>query len=212
MRKKYMKLLLSTSFCLASFFSLAQTKVITGQVKDENNAPMPGAVVMVQGTQIGMMCDNQGNYKLSLDISGMESITIQASMVGYEKVKATLVNNPEPTIQNFSLKQDQMGLKELVVTGVTNSKSKLESSVSISTIRAENINQSAPRTTAEIFRAIPGIRSEASAGDGNTNITVRGVPISSGGSKYLQLQEDGLPVLQFGDIAFATSDIFLRAD
>jgi hypothetical protein len=38
------------------------------------------------------------------------------------------------------------------------------------------------------------------------------VPISSGGSKYLQIQEDGLPVLLFGDIAFATADIFTRFD
>jgi outer membrane receptor protein involved in Fe transport len=38
------------------------------------------------------------------------------------------------------------------------------------------------------------------------------VPISAGGSKYLQLQEDGLPIFLFGDIAFGTSDIFLRSD
>lgn len=207
-----MKLLLSMSLILASFISMAQTKTISGQVKDETNSPLPGAVVMIQGTQIGIMADENGNYKLSFDAAGMESITITATMVGYEKSKATVSNSAEPVVQNFTLKQDQLGLKEMVVTGVSNPKSKLESSVSISSIRAENINQTAPRTTAEIFRAIPGIRSEASAGDGNTNITVRGVPISSGGSKYLQLQEDGLPVLQFGDIAFATADIFLRAD
>ncbi|OYU97805.1 MAG: TonB-dependent receptor [Bacteroidetes bacterium B1(2017)] len=212
MRKNYKKFLLSTTLCLASLISMAQMKTITGQVKDETNAAMPGAVVTVQGTSIGNVCDENGNYKLSFDVTGMEKIVLNASMVGYEKSSATIDANADASVQNFSLKQDQLGLKELVVTGVTNAKSKLESSVSISTIRAENINQSAPRTTAEIFRAIPGIRSEASAGDGNTNITVRGVPISSGGSKYLQLQEDGLPVLQFGDIAFATSDIFLRAD
>lgn len=212
MRKNYMKLMFMLGFSLTSIISMAQTKIIKGQVTDETNAPMPGAVVMISGTQIGNMCDEKGNYKLSFDASGMEEVTVIASMVGYEKAKANVTLSGESFTQNFSLKQDQMGLKEMVVTGVTNPKSKLESSVSISTLRAENINQSAPRTTAEIFRAIPGIRSEASAGDGNTNITVRGVPISSGGSKYLQLQEDGLPVLQFGDIAFATSDIFLRAD
>ncbi|MCF8447324.1 MAG: TonB-dependent receptor, partial [Bacteroidia bacterium] len=190
---------------------MAQTRTITGEVKDESGAPLIGAVVMIQGTQIGNLCDEKGNYSLSFDNEGLESIVLIASMVGYEKSKVTLTGSGN-LVQNFTLKEDQMGLKELVVTGVTNPKSKLESSVSISTLRAENIAQSAPRTTAEIFRAIPGIRSEASAGDGNTNITVRGVPISSGGSKYLQLQEDGLPVLQFGDIAFATSDIFLRAD
>lgn len=113
---------------------------------------------------------------------------------------------------DFVLSTDALGLDEVVVTGVVNSRSKLESSVSITTLKPEGILQSSPRTTAEIFRTIPGIRSEASGGDGNTNITVRGIPISAGGSKYLQLQEDGLPNFMFGDIAFATSDIFLRAD
>lgn len=206
-----MKLLLVAVLSIGSLVSMAQTRTITGEVKDESGAPLIGAVVMIQGTQIGNLCDEKGNYSLSFDNEGLESIVLIASMVGYEKSKVTLTGSGN-LVQNFTLKEDQMGLKELVVTGVTNPKSKLESSVSISTLRAENIAQSAPRTTAEIFRAIPGIRSEASAGDGNTNITVRGVPISSGGSKYLQLQEDGLPVLQFGDIAFATSDIFLRAD
>ncbi len=104
------------------------------------------------------------------------------------------------------------GLNEVVITGVTSEASKLKSSVSITTLKPSSIEQSTPRTTAEIFRSIPGIRSESSGGEGNTNIAVRGVPISAGGSKYLQLQEDGLPVFLFGDMAFATSDIFLRFD
>jgi outer membrane receptor protein involved in Fe transport len=103
-------------------------------------------------------------------------------------------------------------LEEVFVTGVVNPKTKIKSSVSITTLGIKQIEQSAPRSTAEIFRTIPGIRSESTGGEGNANIAVRGVPISSGGSKYLQLQEDGLPVLLFGDIAFATADIFTRFD
>jgi outer membrane receptor protein involved in Fe transport len=103
-------------------------------------------------------------------------------------------------------------LEEVFVTGVVNPKTKIKSSVSITTLGVKQIEQSAPRSTAEIFRTIPGIRSESTGGEGNANIAVRGVPISSGGSKYLQLQEDGLPVLLFGDIAFATADIFTRFD
>jgi len=103
-------------------------------------------------------------------------------------------------------------IEEVVITGVVNQRSKIKSSVSVSSISAVQVEQSAPRSTAEIFRTIPGIRSESSGGEGNANITVRGVPISSGGSKYLQIQEDGLPVLLYGDIAFATSDIFTRFD
>lgn len=41
---------------------------------------------------------------------------------------------------------------------------------------------------------------------------MRGLPVASGGAKFLQLQEDGLPVMQFGDIAFGNADIFMRLD
>ena len=95
-------------------------------------------------------------------------------------------------------KDSVKNVNEVVVTGVTNPKAALSSSISISTLRPDQIERSAPRTTAEIFRQIPGIRSESSAGDGNTNLSVRGVPLATGGSKYLLIQEDGLPVLQFG--------------
>jgi outer membrane receptor protein involved in Fe transport len=116
----------------------------------------------------------------------------------------------ETTPVNDTIKTTQ--LEDVVVTGVVNPRAKIKSSVSITTMDAKLIDQSAPRSTAEIFRSIPGIRSESSGGEGNSNISVRGVPISSGGSKYLQIQEDGLPVLLFGDISFATADIFTRFD
>lgn len=109
-------------------------------------------------------------------------------------------------------RQDSLGLDEIVVTAVPRSANRLQSSVSVSSLDAQSIADGAPRTTAEIFRQIPGIRSESTGGDGNANIAVRGLPVASGGAKFLQLQEDGLPVVQFGDIAFGNADIFLRAD
>jgi len=107
---------------------------------------------------------------------------------------------------------DSLGLEEIVVTAVAGQASKLRSSVSVSGITADDFADFAPRSTAEIFRNIPGIRSESTGGEGNANIAVRGLPVASGGAKFLQLHEDGLPVLEFGDIAFGNADIFLRAD
>lgn len=107
---------------------------------------------------------------------------------------------------------DALGFDEIVVTASARPTNRLDSSVSVSALDAGAIAEAAPRTTAEIFRQIPGVRSESTGGDGNANIAVRGLPVASGGAKFLQLQEDGLPVLQFGDIAFGNADIFLRAD
>ncbi len=101
---------------------------------------------------------------------------------------------------------------EIVVTAVARGRDRLDTAISTSSLKADDIQKAAPRSVAEIFRSLPGIRSESSGGEGNANISIRGLPIASGGAKFLQLQEDGLPVLEFGDITFGNADIFLRAD
>lgn len=104
-------------------------------------------------------------------------------------------------------------LEEVIVTGVVREGvSKLEASVSVSSLNQEDIAKIAPRSVAEIFRSLPGIRAESSGGNGNANITVRGIPLATGGSKYMQIHEDGLPVLEFGDMNFANTDNFVRYD
>ena len=100
----------------------------------------------------------------------------------------------------------------IIVTAVARGQNVLDSSVSVSSLNSDTIVDLAPRSSAELIRQIPGIRSESSGGDGNANIAVRGLPVASGGAKFLQLQEDGLPILEFGDITFGNADIFLRAD
>ncbi len=107
---------------------------------------------------------------------------------------------------------DGVDLDAIVVTATSGGKSKLRTSVSTSSIGIDTLERSAPRSTAEIFRNIPGVRSESTGGEGNANIAVRGLPVASGGAKFLQLQEDGMPVMEFGDIAFGNADIFLRND
>lgn len=102
--------------------------------------------------------------------------------------------------------------ERIIVTGVSKGSSIMASSVSVSSFGEEQLKVTTPRTTAEAFRSIPGIRAESSGGEGNANIAVRGLPVAAGGAKFLQLQEDGLPIVQFGDIAFGNADIFIRLD
>lgn len=106
-----------------------------------------------------------------------------------------------------------LDFERIVITGAAGKGSTvMASSVSVSSLSSDQIEVTTPRSSAEAFRSIPGIRSESSGGEGNANIAVRGLPVAAGGAKFLQLQEDGLPILQFGDIAFGNADIFLRLD
>jgi outer membrane receptor protein involved in Fe transport len=75
----------------------------------------------------------------------------------------------------------------------------------------ESVVVTAPSNAADILRNVPGVLVQASGGEGNANITARGL-LQSGGAKLMQFQEDGMPVLDFGDIDFGTADTFVRAD
>ena len=122
-------------------------------------------------------------------------------------------NTPATEAQAPANKQPgAVGLEEVIVTARATPQTKLRSSVSVTTLNAATIAQSDPSSAADILRDVPGIRAEASGGEGNANIAVRGLPVATGGSKYAQFQEDGLPIVQFGDIDFATADQFLRVD
>ncbi len=117
-----------------------------------------------------------------------------------------------PAADGDPVLEDSMATNTIIVTGVARGQNELESSVSLSVLDSETIADLNPRSAADLVRQLPGIRAEASGGEGNANIAVRGLPVSTGGARYIQLQEDGLPVLEFGDIVFGNADNFVRAD
>lgn len=99
------------------------------------------------------------------------------------------------------------------MTATTGDKSRFRSSISVSQISQDAIQNFTPRSEAEVLRNIPGLLPSDTAGPGgNANIGVRGIPVSTGGSEYVALQEDGLPVTLFGDIQFGNNDYWLRFD
>ncbi len=188
--------------------SVAQS--ISGNIKDQTGMPLGGVNVILDGTSKGAVSDFDGNYTIQNVENG--TYMLSATFIGYAKfTKSVTVQGADITL-DFIMAEDAQSLDQVVVTGVVNPKSRLESSVSVSTIGAKQIETAAPRSAGELFRNVPGIRAESSGGEGNANFNVRGVPVSSGGSRYFQIQEDGLPLNLFGDTSFGNADNFLRID
>ena len=108
---------------------------------------------------------------------------------------------------------ENVGLDAIVVTASGRDKTQLNTSVSVSSISAETISSLKPSSEAEVFRTIPGIQVAGTSGPGgNSNIAVRGLPVATGGSPFVQIQEDGLPTVLFGDIQFGNNDYWTRFD
>ena len=104
-------------------------------------------------------------------------------------------------------------LDEIVVTASGRDKTQLNTSVSVTSVGADLIEAMKPSSEAEVFRMIPGIQVPGTSGPGgNSNIAVRGLPVATGGSPFVQIQEDGLPTVLFGDIQFGNNDYWTHFD
>ncbi|RYE28216.1 MAG: hypothetical protein EOP42_17490, partial [Sphingobacteriaceae bacterium] len=79
-----------------------QVITITGQVKDDQGQPLPGASVLIEGTTTGTVTDPNGNYKITVpDANASGSISF--SFIGF--VKQTIAINGQ-TVINVNLKID----------------------------------------------------------------------------------------------------------
>ena len=88
-------------------------------------------------------------------------------------------------------------LDEIVVTGNTSGKRTLfDSSSNVTLANSEDIQRKAPRSTAETLELVPGIFVEATAGPISNNYSVRG--LRGGAQTFIQLEEDGMPILYGG--------------
>lgn len=190
----------------------AQKGTIKGTIIDKKTKEsLVGATVKIKDSSVGTIVNLDGKFELNKLAAG--KLLLVTSMVGYSTIESTVdIIANETVILDLEMQEDLIGLSEVVVTGVVNSKSALESSVAITSLKPKMLGMLGAVSTAEVFKSIPGIHSESTGGEGNANISVRGIPISTGGSKFLQLHEDGLPVMQFGDITFGNADMFVRTD
>ena len=118
----------------------------------------------------------------------------------------------ENTSKNQTHSEVAQPEKEVFSTGVAKGRDRLDSATSTSSLKSDDIRKFGPRPLGEVLRTMAGIRVESGIGEGNNNFTVRGLPLAAGGSKYMQIQEDGLPVLEFGDLFNVGNDVYLRND
>jgi TonB-linked SusC/RagA family outer membrane protein len=111
MKQKFY-LLLCMLLCISTVSVLAQSTTVSGTVKDENNAPLPGVNVLLKGTTQGTATDANGSFQLqSVDGNG----TLVFSAIGY--VAEEVAINNRSTI-NLSLVPDIQSLNEVVVTAL----------------------------------------------------------------------------------------------
>ena len=127
-----MKRLITLSLMMMATVAAFAQGSIMGTVKGADGAGLPFATVEVVGTTNGAVTDADGKYNIANVAAGKCMVRASAisRVTGTSEVE---VANGKEAQQDFSLGNDALQLSQTVVTGVRNDRSKLESSVSIST-------------------------------------------------------------------------------
>ncbi len=176
---------------------LSQEIVITGQVRDNFNQPLPGANVVVQGTSRGTITDFGGNYQIQAEAGE----TLVFSYVGFnsrqiEVAAETTVNVTLPPGYN---------LDEVLLIGYgTSTRSQLTDN--ISSINSDQIEE-IPVTSLQgtLIGKAAGVQIEQIGGraESGFRIRVRGGATITGNQEPLYVL-DGVP-LQKSDISIDDS-------
>ena len=166
-KSKMKKLFLTGVMLLSSFLTFSQ---ISGKVVDsDTKEPLPGATILVQGTDEGVVTDFDGNFSIESATAGT---TLVFSYLGYESQE---LSSQDGIV--VELLQGLNSLQEVVVTsGVIDVAKVRETPVAVSTIRASEIalkigNQEFP----EIMNKTPGVyATKQGGGYGDSRISLRG--------------------------------------
>ncbi len=112
-------------FLCSTLFSFAQTRSLKGTVSDAFGVPLPGATVIVKGTDQGTSTDFDGNF--TIDVSTDDVLVV--SYVGF--LSREIVVGTQTTLQVL-LESDEQALSEVVVIGYgTSTKRALTSAVTV---------------------------------------------------------------------------------
>ncbi|MEI2749229.1 MAG: carboxypeptidase-like regulatory domain-containing protein [Ferruginibacter sp.] len=130
MRKSILTLLI----LIAGYFGFAQQNAgIRGKVTDAKNAPLAGATVSIADMNKTVATDADGNFSLD-GLPASKTVSVTVSSTGYQATTQVVdLSNGGVSTITIAMKSDVLSLSDVVVTGVSNPRSKLSSSVSVST-------------------------------------------------------------------------------
>ena len=180
--------ILSLLFLIFQTNLWAQQAMVKGRVIEvQSNEPMPFVNVIVTGTTLGTITDNEGNFKLTGLMPGF--IRLQASFVGYHIVISSEfeVSNAKAAFIEIRMEKMDTEIKEVTVTASPFRKTE-ESPVSLKTIGIAEIEKSpgANRDISKVIQSFAGVLSSPSF---RNDIIIRG-----GGPSESRFYLDGVEV------------------
>ena len=185
MVRKIVLLLVASLTC--GLLASAQTKQVSGTVKDANGNAIVGATVIVDGTTIGTNTGTDGSFRISAPANG----NLLVSFIGYEDQKIAIAGKTSIEV----VLQDNYTAIEGVTVQTFGELKKKDLTGSITAVTAKDLQKMTVSSVSNALEgAVPGIQSYSTTGEPGTDaaIYIRGIG-SINGNQAALIVVDGVP-------------------
>lgn len=171
----------------------APLKKVSGKVIDENNEPLIGVNIKVEGSAEGAITDFDGNFT----ISAPQGSTLSFTYVGYTPLTVKITDR---NVYDVKLRSDAQQLNEVVVTALGIKREQKALSYNVQQIQADQLTEI---KDANFVNSLNGkvagvnINTSSSGVGGASKVVMRGTKSIEQSSNALYVI-DGIPMFNFG--------------
>ncbi len=165
---------------------VAKKRTVTGTVKDEKGKPIPGASIIVKGTQTGVAANIDGNFEIRVD--DVAGLVFHVSFVGMKNKEVKLGTS---NVLNIVLENDTKALDEVVVTGYQTI-SRERATGSFDLISKEQLLRPSSDLSSRLIGTTAGVQATLTE-DGKAILEIRGRSSLNANAQPLVVV-DGFPV------------------
>ncbi|WP_025741578.1 SusC/RagA family TonB-linked outer membrane protein [Aquimarina pacifica] len=191
-----------TGALLILFFATslyAQETIISGKVTETDGLPMPGATILVKGTNQGVTSDFDGKYSIS---AGPDATTLIFSYLGFTTKEVAIDNR---TTINIQLTEDTATLEQVVVVGYGTQRKK-DLTGAVASIGEKELQKSPIVSLDQSLGGnVSGVFIANRGGDAASPINVRIRGVGTTGNNQPLFVVDGIPLVQTSNQTVNTS-------
>ncbi len=131
--KKLLKVILLLLFSVCSTAGIYAQRTVTGTVLDDKQQPVASANVVLKGTQVGALTDNNGKFTINVPSTGG---SLLISFIGFVTQEIPIGTS---SVLNVTLQTESLALSEIVVVGYGTQR-RADVTGAISSVSSEKLN------------------------------------------------------------------------
>ncbi len=162
---------------------------VTGRITDETGRGISTATVLVEGTRVGAISDDDGTYRLFVP-EPQAPVVLIVRALGYKPQRFPLTVSSGQTEQNAQLTRDILNLSQMVTTATRVETERASLGASLATVTGREIaNAGVPQVDAALAGKVPGALVQLNSGTpgGGASVRLRGTSTISRSAEPLYI-------------------------